>query len=129
MPSEAESFLGITPRPSGAPPDPDAIGIGSRVFVVAITWFTALFVTCPDPRGIVILHLFPLGLQAFLLPKSTESLALLVFGWLLYGALCAVILFCSKRLWIFLFYAVLTALLITNVAGCREALYGHTSTH
>ena len=115
-------------RPSNPPPEPNGIGLGARVFVLAITWFTALFVTHPDLRGIPAIYLFPLGLP-FLRLVPCRSDVLLVLGWLFYGVLCAVILFSTKKLWFFSFYAVLTILLIMNVAGCREALYNSSKTH
>ena len=141
MPSEAESFLGVTPHPSEPPPEPDGIRLGGRFFVLAITWFTALFVTHPDIRAFPGIYLFPIGLGSLLdrilPPKSDGSLVWiiigwlpnpLVLGWLFYGALSAGILLSSKRLWFFVFYALLTILLITNVAGCREML-SNSKTH
>jgi len=131
MPSESESFLGIPPRPSDTPSAPDGVGLGARFFVLATTWFTALFVTHPDLRGIPAIYLFPFGLPLlrFLPDKSDATLAALVGGWLFYGALSAAVLFSTKKAWFFIFYAVLTALLITNVAGCREILNNNSKTH
>ena len=122
MPSDAESFLGITPQPSNTTSAPDGIGLGVRFFVLSISWFTALFVALPDLRAISLIYAFPLGLPLLGHPPGKPEGNGFVLGWLLYGALSAAILLSTKRLWFFIFYTVLITFLIFNVAGCRQML-------
>ena len=97
-----------------------------RIKIVAyvVAWLVALFVTNPTLDFWKLAYIFPLGLAAFVnLRWGNDG------GWGVLG-LCvaiyvvhAIFYFRSKTWrWTALWFAVLIALLVCNVAGCRAQL-------
>lgn len=129
MPSESGSFSCAAPKISGGRVNRGEIGGRRRVLFLSIAWTAALLMTCPAPAGIMLLPFFPAGLLFGAELPNKYGDAILTCGWLLYAGLCAVILSCRKRLWFYLFYAVLVCLLLTNVVGCHQILKGLSHIH
>jgi hypothetical protein len=125
MSTESEDFLGI--RGAEAEPfPPDEISLSRRLLLCAIAWVVALVVTAPDPRAIVLLPMFPMGLAALFGAKGVQP-SFLILGWFPYLLHAVISLACSKRLWFYLLYAILIVALICNVAGCHKMLHSFST--
>ena len=111
-------------------PDPPGSGLTSRRYKIALyvlIWLVALFATDPTASLLPLIYTFPLGLFAFLFPKSTAS-----GGWsILLGVLAlyvlhAVVYFRARtRGTVAIMLAILVLALICNVTGCRRMLDTH----
>lgn len=129
MPSESESFLGLQPSPDGNPSAPDSDRPRGRFTLLAVTWLIALAAASPDPRGIVMLLYFPLGLLKVFSTKPEGSEGGIILGWLVYGFLSSCVLLIHRKFWFYLVYAVLVVMLLTNVAGCHMIMDDMSGIH
>lgn len=98
-----------------------------KIIAYVAAWIVALLVTDPDMKLFPLIYVFPLGLASVFHRQLANA-----GGWtvLIGSALVYVVhgwfYFRSKRAsatWIL--YAVLIALLIVNVEGCRGMIHGH----
>ena len=99
-----------------------------------ITFFAmgagAMILSCPDPRGVLFAHLFPLGLSylcsTFLNPRegSVIDRALPPFAYLVY--LTLFLFFCGARRRALYRIAIvaLACVLVLNIVGCRRMIRG-----
>jgi len=98
----------------------------ARIWLWLVAWFVAALATSfPDPRVLLFAFLFPTGLVEFapeglgiLEPPDSGYLWFFVFC-ILYIGLTVVAFLHSRRLWYFVLYAVLCAILALNVVGCH----------
>ncbi len=129
MALEPESISHVPQGLSDKAVNQNGIGFRRRALFVGIGWVAALLITCPAPAGIMFLPFFPAGLLLGAEVPDKYNDAIVTCGWLLYVALCSVILSCRKRFRFYLFYSVFVCLLLTNVVGCHRILKGISNIH
>ena len=111
-------------------PEPKPRGLDNvrvRVSIYVACWLLALLATNPSASLLPLIYMFPLGLFAFLFPKSTASGGwTILFGVVLFYLAHANVYFRarSRRLTIIML-VVLVLALICNVAGCRRMINTH----
>lgn len=113
-------------------PDPDSrpTGLESRRYKIAlyvIAWAAALFATNPSASLFPLIYIFPLGLFAFLFPKSTASdgWAILIRVLALYVVHAVLYFRARSRVTVAVMLGILVLALICNVAGCRRMIDTH----
>jgi hypothetical protein len=117
MKSESEDFLGMESN-ANVDRKPPEISIRKRWLIFLLTWIGALVAACPDPRGIMLVPLFPLGL-AFLLHYEDGGGMVLTLGWATYLVLSIYVMTSRTKKRFYILYGVLLVLLILNVGGCH----------
>ena len=127
--SEAEDFLGVSARPIAR--RPSDVRTRRKLFMVFAAWLAGLLIACPDPRAVGCIPLFPFGLWGFISAwaKQGSENVILVCGWLIYCALTITTLVMGRRKWFYIWWAVLTMLLLVNGAGCHAMLKGLSQIH
>ncbi len=95
--------------------------------LVSSTILIALILTSPDPRGIILIPFFPLGLFTYIFgeksgPNEYKNLSYL--GYFVYLIIIPMILAISNRQWFYFGLGILAAILIMNVAGCHILIKG-----
>lgn len=99
------------------------VSLRTRVLLYAATWAAALLAV--DPRLWALVYLFPTGLFAFIRPGQIAAewgLPLLFFSWTIYIVHAVVFFRTRRRENVWVLYALLLMLLISNVAGCHQML-------
>jgi hypothetical protein len=121
--SEAEEFLGLTT--SNIPTRPSDVRTRRKLAMVFLAWIAGLLIAYPDPRAVGYIPLFPFGLWGFLTAlikiQGAEN-TILVLGWLIYIALTITTLVMGRRKWFYIWWTILTILLLLNGAGCHAML-------
>ncbi len=115
---------------NGPDPDPPATALASRRYKIAlyvIAWAAALFATNPSGSLFPLIYMFPLGLFAFLFPRSTASdgWAVLIGVLALYVVHAVVYFRAQTRGRVAIMLGILVLALICNVAGCRRMINTH----
>ena len=98
----------------------------AKIWLWLAAWIIAALATAiPDPRVLLFAFLFPTGLLEFvpenlgiLEPPDSGYLWFLIVC-ILYIGLTITALLQSRRLWYFILYAVLCAILALNAVGCH----------
>lgn len=99
------------------------VSLRTRVLLYAATWAAAL--PAVDPRLWALVYLFPTGLFAFARPGQIASewgLPLLVFSWTIYVVHAVFFFRARRREIVWVLYALLLVLFVSNVAGCHQML-------
>lgn len=105
------------------------VSIRTRIVLYAATWAAALLAI--DLRLWALVYMFPAGLFVLIPSEFVEGRAipLLVLGWVIYVVHAVFYFRARRRKTIWILYAVLLLLLLSNVGGCYRMLqgtgYGH----
>jgi hypothetical protein len=114
-------------NPGQSPNRPSRIRFSHKIVAYIAAWLLALFATDPSGRYLSAIHLFPLGLAAFVnLRWGNDG------GW---GVLASVVLIYLAHAYFYfraktsrstiLWFVLLIVLLLCNVSGCRAQLPRH----
>jgi hypothetical protein len=123
--SEAEDFLKIGTQewPSSAT---DEIRLSKRALLITASWIVGGLIACPDPRAIIMMHLFPLGLTyavCKLLGNDNPHGDMLVYGgWLIYVVLIIAALMVARKKWFYYVWIFMTLLLLFNGVSCHSMI-------
>jgi hypothetical protein len=121
--SEAEEFLGIRGVPPPSPPS--EVPTRQKAIMVFSSWIVAFLITCPDPRCIVLVPMFPLGLIGVLhavtgLEEVAESANIaVILGWVLFAGTTIAAMVARRKGGFYRVWIILTILLLANGAGCH----------
>lgn len=123
--SEAEEFLGL--NASKILSRPSDVRTRRKLIMVISAWIAGLLIACPDPRAVGYIPLFPFGLWGFitaLVNNQGIEYTILALGWIIYIALTITTLVMGSRKWFYIWWALLTILLLLNGAGCHAMMKG-----
>jgi len=100
-----------------------------RAKIVSITWLIALL-AC-NPRYILVLFAFPIGLMEHIKPflEENQEVLYLSLGWILYIILSGVLVAIKKEAAFWMIYIIFVVLLILNVQGCHQVQEGLSQIH
>ena len=92
-----------------------------------VAWLTALVATDPTLGFWSLAWMFPLGLFAFFFPEHRQSAgwAVIILVLALYGVHAMLYFRARTTRSAIVLAGVLVALLVCNVAGCREMIHAH----
>lgn len=121
--SEAEEYLGL--NASNIPAHQSDVRTRRKLIMVISAWIAGLLIACPDPRAVGYIPLFPFGLWGFLTALINNQGAentILALGWFIYIALTITPLVMGRKKWFYIWWTILTILLLLNGAGCHAML-------
>ncbi len=122
---EAEKFLGPNTHPSAE--FKSDVSLRRKVILVISAWISGLLIAFPDPRGIMMIAFFPLGLMGLVcewINISGTVNAMLAIGWIIFIALTIVAIAQGRKKWFYIWWSILTILLLLNGAGCHAMVKG-----
>jgi len=126
--SEAEDFLkiGTDEWPS---PAMDEIRLSKKALLITASWIVGLLIACPDPRAIIYVITFPIGLVTGICrlcgndnPPCANGILFTL--WLMYATLVVVALAVPRKKWFYVVWTIMTLLLVLNGVSCHSELEG-----
>ena len=99
----------------------------AKVITYVAVWLLAFIATDPSGKYALLVYMFPMGLARVLYPPALrgDGLVILIACYLIY-VVHAILYFRARRVrWSYIWLAILVALLICNVSGCREMITAH----